>query len=711
MKKRYIFATILFLILIIVVGGILCIGKLYESNRQKVEALDTNVISECVMPDIQVYYGDYEINSMSGYTMNMDVAYMRDSLTPVNSKGKVKIKINTNGSEIKKISYELRDIEDGRLIDNAQVSEWNVKNGTISLKLDITNIIKENTEYMICINLSTKDYDNISYYTRVIYLPDETVTAQLEFLMGFSDATFDYEKAKDYVAYLETDNNADNDNLGIVSINSNFDQLTWGELSPEKITDNSIVVKEIQADDNTGGQAGSYELSYKVKTVDGDGKETLYYVVENYVVWTYMGTNYLLDYYRTVDEEFVADGDAITKSGINLGIQSEEKITVIESEDKTKAAFVISDALYYVDLTDGAVVKVYELGQQMHGKSDIQEIAINDDGNLEFIVYGYMGNGEHAGKNGISAFTYDAEKNISNEILFIPYDKPYDVLEQEIGELYYISDEVLYILVESSLNYINLVTKECGQSIVGLEKGSYAINGKRNLFAYNTNGSVYESDSITIVNFDTGNQKVIEAGDGFKIRVCGFINDDLVYGIAKEKNIEIKKNGNSMFNMSNLYIMNSEYEIIKTYSQKKVLITDVEITETIINLERVKNGEVITDDQILYNTEKGTGAAELTAKNYDSKKKQIVISFLVTQSSMSSPKIKDVKEVKVSSLNELDVNIPDSEEMVYIVYGRGKIAGVYGNYKKAKSLAEDISGVVVNETGKKVFCFLETYNN
>ena len=47
----------------------------------------------------------------------------------------------------------------------------------------------------------------------------------------------------------------------------------------------------------------------------------------------------------------------------------------------------------------------------------------------------------------------------------------------------------------------------------------------------------YNTTSIVFMDFDTGERTTIQAEQGTRIRLFGFINNDLIYGVANEGDI------------------------------------------------------------------------------------------------------------------------------------------------------------------------------
>lgn len=153
-----------------------------------------------------------------------------------------------------------------------------------------------------------------------------------------------------------------------------------------------------------------------------------------------------------------------------------------------------------------------------------------------------MNRGEHEGESGVSLCKYSYEDNIVEERLYIPMDKPYDILSQNVGRIAYLADEnTFYILMDDTLYSIDIVSKEVMTVVSGLVDGTYAVSENGDAIAYSMNGRLYSTDSIRIFNMSTDSEKIIKADDNEYIRCLGYINGDFVYGIADKADILIKR--------------------------------------------------------------------------------------------------------------------------------------------------------------------------
>ena len=102
---------------------------------------------------------------------------------------------------------------------------------------------------------------------------------------------------------------------------------------------------------------------------------------------------------------------------------------------------------------------------------DIDIVSVDDKGDTKFIVYVYMNRGEHEGNVGVSLYSYSREQNECEELLFIPFTKSYEILKESIGKLSYVSENIMYIMINDCVYSIDLVGDEYVQIISGLDDG------------------------------------------------------------------------------------------------------------------------------------------------------------------------------------------------------------------------------------------------
>jgi hypothetical protein len=301
---------------------------------------------------------------------------------------------------------------------------------------------------------------------------------------------------------------------------------------------------------------------------------------------------------------------------------------------------------------------------------------------------------------------YSSSANKSVEKAFIPCVVPASVLENQLSQLCYVGDGTLYLMLDDTIYYVNLETKEWGTLVEHLEKGACTISEDGTVLAYNTSGGTYDTESITVVNLTNGKKSLLKAGEGKVISVCGYTGKNLVYGEGTASDTSKYK----FFPMSRLVIVNEDLQEIKSYQKKGVYITDVEITETIINIKRWKKGKAIEDDQLLDNTETKTYAAASSYYNDDKKQRELAISFTNRLDTNTSLTVKDWGKVSFDSAVEVNSKFEETSETQYYVYGYGKLQGIYANKNQAVKAARNVYGLVADESGQKIWVFEENYN-
>ncbi len=702
-KKVIIVVTILLIIGIAVTLGLIFnreqkkIGKGAEDTEKKVQDI----------PEISAYYGQEKICDIDGYTMIMEEQLIRDTIIPVATSRRVPLEIITNSNKIESISYEIESTDDNRLIDNGSITDWTEEDGVISFEYIASAIMEPGTEYFFKLTLVTDSYENVYYYTRIMVTDQEFVEDQIAFAKDFSNRTFDESKASKLAVYLEPDTTLANDNLGQVTIKSSYSMLIWSTLKPEKEGDTTITAKEFCIKDT--GEAGTYTMTYKMKATNGQEVEETYIVTETITVWTYAGEQYVLAYDRELNQIWEATDNNIGNSFIDLGIQNITSIEHVESDNQQFIAYAINGDVYVMDVLNKKITPVYKLeaenGRQLD-RTRAKVIKVDDQGNVDYMIYGYSPSGEHIGKNGISIMEYDKEKNASTEDAFIPCTVPAGVLDTQLSRLCFVGDGTLYIMLEDTIYYTNLKTKEWGTLMSNLETGSLAISEDGTTIAYNTNGKAYDSESITIVDLSNGKKSTIEAGEGNCIAVCGYTGTNLVYGLSKASDV----GKYDFFPMNELEIVDKELNVIKSYSKKNVYITDVEITDTIINIKRWKKGQSIGDDQLLDNTEDKTVVATSSYYLDSTKQKELAISFTNNLDASLELTIETQGEVTFDNGVEVNGQFESSDETKFYVYGYGKIQGIYTDQNQATKAARDVYGLVTNENGHKIWVFEENYN-
>ena len=668
----------------------------------------TMEMGQATFPVVTVRFNGIEMNPMHGYRKEMKTNLMRESITPLMSGRKVALQIDRFGTEIDSIAFEVRSVDGERLIENTQVPEWEERDdGTLFATLELKDLIDMNQEYELIVLITPASGDTIRYYTRIISQEDYHVTDKLEFVKDFTTKTFDKEAAKSLTKYLESNSSGDNTNLGKVTIHSSFDQITYAGLPITAKTDPQITIREIDE------QTGNFVTDFYVTTSDTEA-ENLYHVQEYYRLRYTSDRIYLLDYERTMDQVFQEDGNAYANNKIMLGI-TEDDVQMEESDDGNILAFVSGNRLFSYNTVDNKMAYLFGFYDKdnkdtrtFYNMHRIKILDVSEGGNITFLVYGYMNRGRHEGEVGISAFYYDSTVNTIEELVYIPSEEPQDVIIEKVNRLSYINrDGILYLMDNQHIYGINFTERTYEMVADHLHYNGYVISDSNRMIAWQEGDSLENSQTVVLMNLNTGVQKLIEAKASETIVPIGFIEEDLIYGIVNKNDIVTDYARETVLPMYCVKIENENEGVLMTYEQENVYVLSGSVNQNQITLQRVSKSEdgtyvEIAEDQIVdaESVSLGRNTMEVVVTQNYEKIRQIVLRKEIDVNSM---KQLTPKEVLFEGERSVYLRSSDEEQEQFYVYGKYGIRGIYGNEDQAVDAAESGAGVVLNSAGNYVW--------
>lgn len=664
-------------------------------------------MAQATFPVVTLHYGGREMNELHGYADVMEVNYMRECITPLSAGRKISLTIDPHAGGIRGLSFEVRSMDGTRLIENTQVTDYEEEGGIITATFGLKDLIENEKEYMLVLLVTTDAGLEIRYYTRVIYAEDYFTSEKLDYIIDFSNRTFDKEQAKELTKYLESNAEGDNTTFARVNIHSSFKQVTWGDLAVERLTYPKITIKELSS------QTGSFLLKYYVGIEEG--KSTNYYAVEEYYRVRYTADRmYLLDYERTMNQILDTGGDVFGNSSIFLGIM-EKDAALQESDGGNVIAFIAENRLFSYNIVDHKLALLFGFYNQdnqderdLYDQHRIKILSVDEGGNVTFMVYGYMNRGRHEGKTGISVFYYDSTVNTTEEMIYVPYYKSPELLLAEVEQLSYINRMgTLYLMLDNAIYGINAVNRSYEVVVKDLQEGCYQVSDSNLMIVWQKENRLYEGKELILMNLNTGRQTSITAGRDEVIAPIGFMGEDLIYGIARQDDIVLDSTGNVIFPMYCIKIQNETEGILKTYIQENVYITEGSVIDNQIILKRIKknnDGEytTIVDDHIM-NAEvadKMQNTLEVVAIDTFQKVTQIILKDEVQKAAV---KLLTPKEVLFEGGRNITITETASESGRYYVYGKGGIEGIFMDVGNAVNLAYEVAGVVVNDAGSYVW--------
>lgn len=668
----------------------------------------TMEMSEASYPLVYVNYEGEHINCLHGYAQEMDVSFMRDTITPLGENRELSLYIDTFNTSITSIAYEVRSTDGTRLIESTQLYDYIVQTAGISADIQLKDLIDPDEEYELIILLSDVQGRQLRYYTRVVLRSDNHISEEIRFARNFHEKTFDRENADEIAQYLETNESGDNTTYSYVNIHSSFRQITWGDLTVEKITEPQLSITELFP------QTARITISYYVNVLTETGERRCR-VDEYYRLRYGIQRIYLLNYERTMTEVFEMDLEAFNNNKIDLGIRNAD-VEIAESEDGGAFAFVSANRLFCYNSNNNRFsqlfafyTKDHEDERTFYNQNDIRVLSVDEAGNVQFAVYGYMNRGTHEGKMGVAVYLFNGVLNTIEEEAFIPYNRSFATLESDVERLMYLnSNEELFVYLGGSIFCINLNDNSYTVVAKDLAQESFKVSESGRIVVWPEGEDPDRSQNLNVMNLNTKVISTIDAGTCHYIRPLGFMEEDLIYGLVNQSDLFVDNAGSLVTPMFCINICSEpDNKISMQYQKDDIYIMNVILSDNQITMERARKTPegvyvVTSADQIMSNTSelRHENTIDVAATKTLEKIVQIAAKSNIATRSL---KFMTPKEVMYEGGHEVNLEYPESMHENYYVYGSGGILGVYAKESEAVNIAEQESGTVLNGYGDYVW--------
>ena len=702
MKKEIVRKT---LVLFLIFAAALIFYFIAAQNTMEKEE---TVYTSMAQPSLPVVYASMEgreVNRMYGYIQDMGNAEARSSITLLPENRALEIVIESYGNTITEIQYEIRNLTMERLVESTQLETWEQEGDSIRAVLPIQNLITKEEPYLLTLTLDTGE-DEIHYYTRILWSDHSYGTDFIQLAEEFSRKSLDYQSARDLVSYLETSPSEDNSSLGMTTIRTSFEHLTWNGLSAEMAGEPSVTLKELD------GTMGQVQVQYQVHLTDsGDQVRTL--DVEDYYTMRWNEQRiYMMNYSRQADEVFSEKSPELSGKRLMLGITNDDMVSSMKSPGGTYIAFQSNRELWRYDQKEEDLLKLFSFssdeddGIRSRNRShDIKILSVEDNGDVYFLVYGYMNRGTAEGQMGAALYHYIEAQDTVQENIFIPVSESFEYLQWELEQLAYLNENgMLYLLLNQSICGIDLSSNELVVVARGLKLGEYGISSNQQRIAWKEEETTGQTDRIHVMDLNTAQKNEIAAEQGDYIRVLGFVGSDLIYGLGHQEDIWVSNGRTRDLPMYALYIIGTEMEVESQYQEEGIYITDVNVQDGRIHLSRmVKTSEqdylFQNEDTIVCNEDVSIDALEGIGwyVSQDMGKRYFV------QLDQSTDKPVSVREPGSYSYGESStaqmsaVPVEEQDSLAFYAYAQGDFLGSSASFKEAVDLAYDGMGLVTDE--------------
>lgn len=519
--------------------------NIYIYNRLKPKELYYMDTLDSTFPIIYQIRNEKKLNEMRGFVDERYSIVSNDTITILENDRKLNLLIINNKNPLSSFEYEIRDKTSKSLIERTKVElteiNRNLQNDETNVILNIQNLIKQNTTYLLTIKINV-NRKTAYYFANIIYRPRNILNDAIGQVEWFTNTTFDPVTAGDYdkgiVKYLETSINRDTREMHTVTLQQTFEQLTFSDTKMKLVSDYYYNIYQ--------AQEYSYTIAVRYLTKSGRDKVNEYFINKDEYVLRWDGKRwYYMKFTRNTEElvNFEDNPYNEVNGRFYTGVTNPKNMEKKESENKRYFAFCKEREIYRYDNETKTMTNIYSY--HIQNKEKFEEVSkdfalrimdVNDTGDVVYIVYGYNMTGMNEGNMGIGVFTYHSDINESEENIFIPIYTTYQSLKYDIDKLCVFKNNRLIFKSYSKVYSIDINTAEILTLADGFEETKFAASSNSRYFAFNSDKEGV-SKHINIYNIEDGKVSTIEAGEGENIEVVTFMNDDLFYGVFSDENI------------------------------------------------------------------------------------------------------------------------------------------------------------------------------
>lgn len=655
-------------------------------------------IGTATFPKIGFDCGGYGINAVPGYAQSMDIPTIRDTITPVLS-GQLNVEINAYENAISSMEYKVYSLDGTEALLEKKIKK---PGKTEMLDLNKSGLLDEERVLEIILNYNKEK--TVHFYTRIADAEKADIQQCLDYVTTFHNGALNKEEGVGVGKAIEPNEDGDNSTFAHVTIHSNYDQVSYGELEPKLEGGERWEIKEMN------DTSSSIQAEFIVRCKGEENEDDLYKVREFFRVRydSYAKRGYLLDYDRTMEQIFDPTKKVLSEKGVLLGI-SEYDVPYLNDKDGSIVSFVQADDLWSYNKETDEVSLVFSFAasentdeRNLTNQHEIQLLEADGNGNVTFAVYGYMNRGEHEGQVGVAVYYYNVEQSSVEEKVFIPTDTSWGNAIHELGKLVYYSvdREMLYVLAGDTFYETNVEKEKTKELVTGLTEDHYVVSSDGRLLAYQSKSGENGANELTIMNLSSGKTRTVTGKEGENIYPLGFVKNDFVYGTSRIEDAGQTAAGEDASPMYKVEIQNSKGKTVKTYEQKEIYILGTKMEKNRVILERaVRDGSIYTataEEYISNNEEQKESNIYLDSYVTELKKKQMRLTY---EDGISDKEPKVLKPKQVMFENPTTITFDyDKKEKQYYVYGYGKLQGSYEIAGDAIQKADSYGGVVVDQS-------------
>ena len=662
--------------------------------------------SDATLPIVYINFLGDASTELHGYVNEMDPAYMRDAIIPLDNERNVDISIQCKDFDVDSLEYAILSLDTQRNISKNKLN-FNKKGDIITAKFQAENLIEKNEEYLLVLTIKNEER-KVYYYTRIMQPDGCNEKEILDFAQFFHNTALS-DDASHLATYIEPDAYTNSQDLSHVTINSSLSQVAYGTFNGKQVGNVRVSLTDISTNYIT--LTFNYELTSK------NGEKSEYYTcTEDFRIRYTADRLYLLAYDRTMEQLLNEDSVVIKDNLLNIGITNPD-VQYLSNETGTIVSFVQNGSLYEYDQTDRKMKEIFTFVDDptdprlTYDQHQVLLLNIDESGTMDYVVYGYMNSGNHEGQCGINLFHYDAISDVSTEQVFITTSSSYQILNANFSELLYeTADNDFYIMVNGTLLYMSLNELTTKELMTGLDDAQYAVSGSRRYLAWMDEATVAEV--IHIMDLETGSSFDIKANKGEVLKPLAFIEDDFIYGAVKKNDITVDGAGSTIYPMYKLTISGistgKAYEQ-KTYQKSGYYINNIDLQSYTIYLDRIQidpDGTILPaeEDTIKNSVGEQNKAVPITTAMDDVKQQVVLFNMIPLAEDEKLGKVDFESTGLVLADDSRNVSVASATSSTqYFVYVGSKVTLATDDLISAIAEADANMGIVLDNEPKYVW--------
>ncbi|MGN0507153.1 MAG: hypothetical protein ACI4FZ_11385 [Lachnospiraceae bacterium] len=671
---------------------------------------NTTKMAEAKLPTVELRSDGVTCNLLHGYTTNLDLMSVREHLISVEEEQMLELLIDERESEVRKLQYEVVNVSDGKEVASDTVNAFDKEEGLKVARLKVTEKMTSGQEYAVKVTLITSESKRIYYYFRMKYYQDAHLAEKADFILSFSENARN-KRENAVIPYLESTYRDEGDTYAYVDIKDSFYMVCWGDLKPVVITEPELQISELYSN------IAVATLKYMVELTNDTGVEK-YYITEKFRIICTDSAKHLLNYERTMEAAFDVALVSLSQSQFKIGVTTETELELIANADNSMLTFVRNKELWHYNLAENKLSKVFSFRgeetyevREAYDQHDIRVLNLYENGDVSFMVYGYMNRGEYEGKTGIVLYRYYRAEDRIEEMLYLPVNETYQNIRQELGSFSYMNEyDVFFFMAYRTLYSYNLITQELRILSDSAMEDSVVFSREKGYVAWQENE---DYSRIHLIYLESGEHTELPAPEGEFVRMLGKIDENMLCGYGLLSDCTVSGAGELLYPAYQVQITDAAKGVLKTYQKEGYYVYEADTSENSIRLSRVtkteKNGglryEEAEDDYILNRDTVLKKPISLTSRITELMFIEYYISFPSAYVMKELPSTAEALHTVIKEDPTVRISELERAEEEYLVYSFGEIIARHEDCADAIRLADlqKNVGTVVSDEGKVIW--------